>query len=99
MSYSSHRTRRLVTSGPCTCHPDAFAPGGARPIKAPEGRDEPSEPAEITNIVYRIIANEWQIRTKLAGILSSCRDLPSVLSSRTLNWAMLPRTMLTFWAG
>ena len=26
---------------------------------------EPPEPAEFTKIVYRIIANEWQIRTKL----------------------------------
>lgn len=26
---------------------------------------EPPEPAEFTKIIYRVIANEWQIRTKL----------------------------------
>ena len=32
--------------------------------KNPKAVDKPA-PAEVTNIIYRIIANEWQTRTKL----------------------------------
>ena len=38
---------------------------GSDQSKPPKAIDKP-EPAEITNIIYRIIANEWQTRTKLA---------------------------------
>ena len=74
-------------------------PLAGREDQSPPRQLSQPEPAEITNIVYRIIANEWQVRYETRGLLSSHRDVPSVLSSRTLNWATLPRTMITFWAG
>ncbi|MGO8789774.1 MAG: M48 family metalloprotease [Terriglobia bacterium] len=38
---------------------------GSDRSKPPKTTNDQTEPSEITNIVYRIIANEWQIRTKL----------------------------------
>jgi hypothetical protein len=40
-------------------------PLAGRDRTKPAKADEQSEPAEITNIVYRIIANEWKVRMKL----------------------------------
>jgi len=38
---------------------------GSERSKPPKTNEQP-EPTEITSVVYRIIANEWQVRSKLA---------------------------------